>query len=294
MKNSTAELVRSFLPVRATDAHKGSFGRVLVVAGSQGMSGAGVLCAKSALKAGAGLVTLALPQSAQPIAACQLPDLITLPLPQAPADVQKTLTDFIRLNGVQLLVLGPGLGEAPWVCDFLKTCKLPAVVDADALNSLAQAEQLQQVFPRAAVTVLTPHPGEMARLLKREVGPSEEERVVAVRELATITGGVCLLKGHETLVAREQDVVKNTTGGPALAKAGAGDVLCGLIAGFWAQSGAAANWDGWTAFQAAVCGVYLHGLCGDLAARELTDYCVLSSELTNYLPAALRQTLRRD
>lgn len=299
MKLITPELVRSFFPKRPQDSNKGSFGRVLVVAGSRMMTGAGVLCAKSALKAGAGLAVLALPKSCQQTAACQVPEMLTLPLVETPDGVIAeeaipALNRFIASYGIDLLVIGPGLGDAPFVVPFLKGCALPAVIDADALNQIAKQNALEKLFPREAPVICTPHPGEMKRLIHEETSSDESVRARQAAMLARTTGGVCVLKGRGTVVSYGGDALKNTTGGPALAKAGTGDILCGITAGFWAQLGKARAFDGQTALEAAVCGVYLHGLCGDLAAADLTDTCVLAGELLQYLPAAVKQILQAD
>lgn len=299
MTTLTPELIASFFPKRVPQSHKGSYGRVLVVASSVGMCGAGVLCAKSALKAGAGLVTLALPEHIQPATACQLPEMITLPLPQTENGViapraADVLLDFIRTAHIDLLLIGPGLGVAEFVVPFLRQCSLPAVIDADALNQLAASHALEELFPRSAPCIFTPHPGEMERLMKEKVPADDNARAELARALALQTGGVCVLKGHHTVVSDGACVWQNPTGGPALAKAGTGDVLCGLIGGFWAQLGKAHGFTAQTAARAAACGVYLHGLCGDLAARYLTDSCVLASDLLHYLPFAVKQTVYKE
>ena len=295
MKKITRKEVKKAFPVRPAGANKGSFGRVLVVAGSSYMTGAAVLCAKSALKAGAGLVTLALPESRQQIAAAAVPEMITVPLPETEGLINlhalPVLNYYIKTAKPSLAVIGPGLGASSAAVPFMKQCGLPLVADADALNRLA-ASGLDAVFPRREPGILTPHPGEMGRLLQEPVARNEQARLHQVQTLFGRTGAVSLIKGHGTLVYAGEETWQNTTGGAALAKAGSGDVLCGLIAGLWAQLGMANGFDTQSAFQAALCGVYLHGLCGDLAAKELTDTCVLAGELLNFLPAAIKKTIK--
>lgn len=295
MRELTSKTVKSFFPKRPAESNKGTFGRVLVVAGSSAMAGAAVLCAKSALKAGAGLVTLALPESRQQTAAAALPEAITVPLPEQDGLISlhalPVLDVFIRTHKPGLAVIGPGLGASPAAVPFMKQCGLPLVADADALNRLA-ATGLDNVFPRPEAGILTPHPGEMGRLLQEPVTLDPAERERQARALYERTGAVSVLKGRGTLVCAGEDVWRNQTGGSALAKAGSGDVLCGLLAGFWAQLGTARGFTRETAFQAAACAVYLHGLCGDLAAKDLTDTCVLAGELLDYLPAAVKQTIK--
>ena len=296
MKQITRQAVISRLPARKISSHKGDFGRVLVLAGSRAMCGAGLLCAKAALQAGAGLVYWALPQTLQPAFAAALPEVIACPLPQTPsgeisARAQKILSDLIAQVHPSLLAVGPGLGDCPFLPKLLQKIKLPLVVDASALTVWVKQQDFHLEYP----VILTPHPGEMARLLREEVAIEEPRRAEHVTQLAKRTGGVCVLKGHGTLVAAWQNqkvqLWKNTTGGPSLAKAGSGDVLTGVIAGLWAQLGTAGGFTVQTALQAALCGVYVHGLAGDLAAQKLSDFGVLASDTASCVPAALQQLL---
>lgn len=298
IKKITREEVRSHWPVRRQDANKGSFGRVLVVAGSRTMCGAGLLCAKSALLAGAGLVFWALPKSMQPSFAAALPEAITIPLPETEngeisAEAFDELQSFCADRKPSVAVVGPGMGDSPLLGRMLAEFNLPLVADADALNFLA-VRGVQG--PLAQPVIYTPHPGEMARLLQTDIARDEKSRQEQVQTLARQTGGVCLLKGAGTLVCRHKkdglfEVFQNTSGGPALAKAGSGDVLSGVIAGLWAQLGMQNGFDLNSAFSAALCGVYAHGLAGDLAARALTDYGVLSGVTAAYVPFAVKEIL---
>lgn len=289
----TRRLVCSFLPNRPKQAHKGSFGRVLVVAGSDSMSGAGVLCARAVLQTGAGLVCLALPQSRQCVAAAALPEALTLGLPEQKGVIARravgVLEKFIASFSPSVLVLGPGLSDAPFIVPFLRRNTLPSVLDADALNALTHAKALPHIKGRFPV-ICTPHPGEMQRLLGRRVGQTEAARTACARQLCQLTDGVSVLKGFHTVITDGQTVYINPTGGPALAKAGSGDTLAGMIAGLWAQHQAAGG-QAESALQAAAAGVYLHGLCGDLAAEKLTDRCVLASDVAAQLPRAMRRVL---
>lgn len=286
-------LVKTFLPLRPQTANKGSFGRVLVVAGSEKMSGAAVLCCRSALKSGAGLVALALPQSRQCVAAAALPEMLTCPLPEQDgllaACAVPVLRQFVAQFRPSVVLVGPGLGAAPFIIPFLKENHLPAVLDADALNVLAQQPNWPQVLGRRFPVICTPHPGEMQRLLQEPVSDDEKTRQGYAVQLSRQTGGVSVLKGHHTVITDGKTVYINPTGGPALAKAGSGDTLAGLIAGLWAQLGTAGKFDTQSALRAAACGVYLHGLCGDLAAKKLTDRCVLAGEVANLLPTAFKK-----
>lgn len=297
IKKITREEVRSLLPVRPADANKGSFGRVLVVAGSRTMCGAGFLCAKSALLAGAGLVFWALPKSMQPAFAAALPEAVTLPLAETEegylaAEAFDGLQSFCADGKPSVAVVGPGMGGSPLLSRLLTELDMPQIADADALNFLAAEGGI--TWPRTRPVIYTPHPGEMARMLKTDIAREEPARLSQVRELARQTGGVCLLKGAGTLVCTEGEhpaVWQNTTGGSALAKAGSGDVLSGVIAGLWAQLGAQNGFNLQSALAAALCGVYTHGLAGDLAAQTRTDYGVLARDTALHIPAAIKEIL---
>ncbi len=300
MKQITRETFRSLLPARPRQAHKGSFGRVLVVAGSRMMCGAGLLCAKSALRAGAGLVFWALPESMQPAFAAALPEAITVPLPQndrgeIAAEAFYVLQDFARQRQPSVMVVGPGMGESPLLPLLLTKSLLPLVADADALNALARQADWDKTWPRQRPCIFTPHPGEMARLLNARTALDETARREQVEMLCQLTGAVSILKGAGTLVCAQTQgqlhVWQNTTGGPALAKAGSGDVLSGVIAGLWAQLGTSEGFHTQTALKAALCGVYLHGLAGDLAALKRTDYGVLAGDTAEYVPQAFLEAL---
>lgn len=299
MKQITRSTVARLLPVRAGDAHKGDFGRVLVVAGSRSMCGAGYLCTKSALRAGAGLVYWALPISMQPAFAAALPEAITFPLAenaQGEIDAQawQELRVFINRIKPSLLVVGPGMGQSSLLPILLQEVDAPLIVDADGLNTAAQL----QIFSYKKPVIFTPHPGEMARLLQEEIAPDASTRERQTRKLAEKIGGVCVLKGHRTLVGIEMLnhtwLWQNTTGGSALAKGGSGDVLSGVIAGLWSQRCAKDGFDAVSAFQMAACAVYIHGLAGDLAAKQFTDYGVLASDTADYIPVAISHVLQEE
>lgn len=277
------------LPPRRKDAHKGDFGRVLVAAGSRGMTGAAVLAARAALKAGAGLVTVACPESERKIIACALPEVMTFGADCAggafTAAAAAQVAAFARKKKIDVLLVGPGLGEKPGARAFarrlLASLDVPAVIDADALNALAEGPRPLKI--KTALSIITPHPGEAARLLGRKV----TDRPAAAAALAALTGGTAVLKGPGTLICGDGKLYENITGGPALAKGGSGDVLAGLIAGFYAQNGLARGFTPGMAAGSAALAVFLHGLCGDLAAKKLTARCVLAGELLDFLPAAL-------
>ncbi len=292
----TRALVKSFLPARPKNANKGTFGRVLIVAGSANMAGAGVLCARAVLQTGAGLAALALPKSRQCVAAAALPEMLSLGLPEKDGVVSAravpVLQKFIAQFNPSVLLIGPGLSDSPFIIPFLKKNTLPAILDADALNALSRQKDFAQILNGRFPLICTPHPGEMKRLIKKPISADEKIRAEYARELSQKTGGVSLLKGFHTVVTDGKTVYVNPTGGPVLAKAGSGDTLAGFIAGLWAQLGVADEFNNQTALKAASCGAYLHGLCGDLAARRLTERCVLASDVAAELPCAFQHILK--
>ena len=296
MQPITQALVHEWLPLRPQTAHKGNFGRVLLVAGSRMMCGAGFLCAKSALMAGAGLVYWALPKGIQPAFAAALPESITFPLPEnelgeIDEPAWELFPEICAKYKPSLLVAGPGMGQSPLLPLLLQNISLPLLVDADALNALTRMPGWHSAWPHERPAIFTPHGAEMARLLNSPVAADEPARQAQVQKLAQLTNGVCLLKGARTLVCSGNELLENTTGGPALAKGGAGDVLSGVIAGLWAQLGTQEGFSMHTALKAAVCGVYLHGLAGDLASHDKSPYSVLAGDISHYVARAFVHVL---
>jgi NAD(P)H-hydrate epimerase len=284
---------------RSRDAHKGTFGHVLVVAGSVGKSGAAILAAVGALRAGAGLVTVATPAPALPLVAAGRPEIMTEPLPvggNGGLD-RDALTRALDLaEDKDAVVLGPGLGQDAATRDFVRAfverCTAPLVIDADGLNALAaegaaDRSAARPLLKRAAPTVVTPHPGEMARLLGSEAGEVQRRRLGAARELAAQSGAVVVLKGYRTIVADSGGrAAVNPTGNPGMATGGTGDVLSGIIGALLARGR-----DSWIA---ATAGVYVHGLAGDLAAGRLGEESLLAGDVIDALPDAIRSLGHAD
>jgi NAD(P)H-hydrate epimerase len=271
------------LAPRPADANKGTFGRVLVVAGSRGMSGAAVLCASAALRGGAGLVQLAVPEGILPVVAAVNPCYLTAPLPQdgqgrLAAAALGALTALVRASTAA--VVGPGLGQSAevrsLVLALVEQTTTPLVLDADSLNVLVG--HLDRLRGRKAPFVLTPHPGEFARLLGSDVPSVQARREDLAAQFAASHGGIVVLKGQRTVVTDGRRLYLNTTGNPGLATGGTGDVLGGLVAAFLAQ--------GLEPFAAAQLGVYLHGLAGDLGRDEVGEVSLIASDLLTYLPRA--------
>jgi ADP-dependent NAD(P)H-hydrate dehydratase len=271
------------LPQRPDDAHKGSYGRVLIIAGSRGMSGAACLAGMGALRGGAGLVYLAVPAGLVPIVAAVEPSYLTIPLPeddhgQLSLEAELPLNDVVPKNSS--VAVGPGLGQSDDLSMLVRwlysKVEKPIVFDADGLNALARMPELLSQAP--APRILTPHPGEFARLSQSDIGAVQQDREESAVRFAQEHGVVLLLKGHGTIITDGRRMAVNTTGNSGMATGGTGDVLTGLIAALLAQ--------GLPAFEAAQLGAHLHGLAGDLAAEELSMPALIASDLPWYLGAA--------
>jgi len=272
------------LPDRAADAHKGDFGLALIVGGSRGMTGAVAMAGMAALRGGAGLVRLAVPDPCLETVAGFEPSYMTVPLPADDAGriAGEAYDAIVELAEAATVVgLGPGLGRSAeldrLVGRLYQTLARPMVIDADAINALAAQPELlaQPGGPR----ILTPHPGEFARLIGERLAADQRESVAV--ELAARCGVVVVLKGHGTLITDGKRQAKNETGNPGMATGGSGDVLTGLITALACQDLAP--------FDAARLGVHLHGLAGDFAASELGEVSMIASDLIEFLPDAFEE-----
>ena len=278
------EELAELIPERDPDSHKGDYGHALIVAGSPGKAGACILAARAAVRAGAGLVTAAVPEPILQTVDLGSIESMTLALPVgASGHLAERAADAVleAAEGKAALALGPGLGQeistVAAIRRIVLECPLPLVLDADGINAFAG--KAGDLAGRRAETILTPHPGELGRLLGISTAQIQEDRIAAARGAAEETGAIVILKGHMTLVASGTAVFVNPTGNPGMATGGTGDVLTGLIAGLLAQ--------GLDALDAAVLGVYLHGLAGDLAASRLGEMALAAGDLIEILPAAL-------
>ncbi|MCG2726065.1 MAG: NAD(P)H-hydrate dehydratase [Elusimicrobia bacterium] len=299
MEKITPQKLKYLIVKRDKHSHKGDYGKVLIIAGSKGMCGAAILAAKAALKAGAGLVTIACPKSERFIITTALPEAMTLPLSDKGGALSlKAAGEILKWQKIKkydLALIGPGLSlskEAPlFIIEVIKKLQIPMIIDADALNALSlfSATALPRLNACALPRIMTPHLGEIRRLLKTD---SSDRKKLAFK-LSEKTGAVIIMKGNKTIVKSKNNFYENTTGGPVLSKGGSGDVLAGLIAGIWAQSGKLGGYNDKTAFESSVLGVYLHGLCGDLASEKLTERCVLAGELLDFLPTAYRRIISK-
>ena len=276
------------LPPRSPDAHKGTFGTVLIIGGSRGMAGAVALGGMAALRSGAGLTRIACPHEILATVAGFEPSYLTLPLPEdRDGRIAAAARPVIEahLSGVTAVAVGPGLGQSDelreLITDLYRHLPLPLVVDADALNLLASLPQGCPAVSADRARVLTPHPGEFARLSKLTTSQVQADREKCVLDLAQQLGAVVLLKGARSLISDGKQLGVNTTGNNGMATGGTGDVLTGLIAALLAQ--------GMHPFDAAYLGAHLHGLAGDLAADALSRPGLIASDLPDYLCAAWKQ-----
>lgn len=273
------------LPARSPESHKGDFGLALVVGGSRGMSGAVAMAGMAALRGGAGLVRLAVPEPILDTVAAFEPSYMTVPLPADPQGriaLSARQTLLSAAAAATVVAYGPGLGRSlgltaltGWLYVHLPK---PMVIDADGLNALAARRDALPQPP--APRILTPHPGEFATLVGAARMPANDRESAAI-ELARRWGVVLVLKGHRTLITDGTRHTVNTTGNPGMATGGSGDVLTGLITAVACQ--------GLAPYEAARLGVYLHGLAGDLAARESGQEGMIASDLVRFLPKAFQE-----
>lgn len=274
------ELVLSLLPDRNPWGHKGNFGKLLLLCGSRGYTGAAFFAAMGALRSGAGLVFLGVPESIYGIEAVKLNEPVIFPLPDAGGRLSADAVPEIltRLPQMDAVLVGPGLGQSEGtlavVREVLENAQCPVVVDADGINVLSAHRDLLR--GRKSPTILTPHDGEFARL----GGVIGEDRMAAAAALAEELGCVVLLKGHETCITDGTDGYLNPTGNPGMAVGGSGDVLAGVIT---AMLGA-----GLPPLEAAACGAWLHGAAGDRCAAELGQYGMLPTDMLSALPRLMK------
>lgn len=274
------EKVLSILPDRDPFAHKGKFGKILLLCGSRGYTGAAALSAMGALRCGAGLVFLGVPESIYLIEAVKLNEAIVFPLPDSGGTLSTEAVPEIleRLPKMDAVLVGPGLGQSEGAFAAVKAVlehfRGPVVVDADGINNLSRHKDILR--GRKAPTILTPHDGEFARL----GGVIGADRAASAGDLARDTGAIVLLKGHETVIADGKRCYVNHTGNPGMAVGGSGDMLAGLIVSLLGQ--------GLEPLEAAACGAWLHGAAGDICAKQMGQYGMLPSDMVEALPRLLK------
>ncbi|MEO8259851.1 MAG: NAD(P)H-hydrate dehydratase [Acidobacteriota bacterium] len=285
----TRAAMRELITPRSADSHKGDYGRVLVVAGSRGKTGAAHLAAISALRSGAGLVTVATPVSCQAVVAAMAPEYMTEGLAEVDEGLDPAAVDRVIDLARDVVALGPGLGQAPgtraFITRFVDRATMPLVVDADGLNAFgSDADRLAGREGRDVI--ITPHPGEMGRLIGMSSDEVQASRLEIARNFAVAHHVYVVLKGHRTLIATPDDkVFINPTGNPGMATGGSGDVLTGMIAGWLAQL--------LDAEAACKLAVYLHGLAGDLAEADEGEVAMTAGDVAGHLGDAILELTGR-
>ena len=275
----THEQVLKILPDRDKEAHKGNFGKILLLCGSRGYTGAAYLAAMGALRSGAGLVFLGVPESIYDIEAVKLNEPVVFPLPDEAGKLSADAIPEIleRLPAMDAVLIGPGLGQSEGtlavVQAVLENAQCPVVLDADGINVMAAHKDILR--GRTNPTVLTPHAGEFARL-----GVNPADRAAAAEEMARMLGCILLLKGHHTVITDGTSTYINPTGNPGMAVGGSGDLLSGIIVSLLGQ--------GIGPLEAAACGAWLHGAAGDICAEEIGQYGMLPTDMLTVLPRLLK------
>lgn len=280
---------KGIIPARELDSHKGDYGHVFILAGSAGLTGAAYLASQSCLLSGSGLVTLGIPKSLNPVMEVKLTEVMTKPLAQtqeltlsikALAQIRKILPE------INALAIGPGLSRnyqtQQLVHKLLLTVTKPSILDADGINALIG--KLNILYNRKVELVITPHPGEMSRLLNLKIAKIQRHRTKIAKDFAKKYSVTVVLKGYRTVVAASNgQLYINETGNPGMASAGCGDILTGIIAAFLGQ--------GMRCFKAARLGVYIHGLAGDIAVKEKGESSLIASDILDKLPQALKTVI---
>lgn len=286
----TRDYVKKCLGERDPNTHKGDYGKILILAGSVGYTGAAYLCAQGCIRAGAGLVTLGIPYSLNQVMEIKLTEVITLPLPETE---ERTfgiksippVLDF--LQNCNALAIGPGISTSRqiflFVKELIKKINLPVVIDADALNVLAKDTSVFQKIK--APLILTPHPGELSRLIKISIREVQESRCEVASYAARELNCILVLKGARTVIAdKEGNIFINPTGNPGMATAGVGDILTGIISAFIGQ--------GMPPLSAAICGVYVHGRAGDIAREKVGETSLIAQDILEHLSFAFKEIER--
>lgn len=281
----TPETVIDFLPARKPDGHKGDFGKVLIVAGSTGLTGAACMAGQAAVRSGSGLVKIACPKTVLPIIASKLTEVMTYPLPDVAKKGALALRSLGEIRALikehDAVVLGPGIGRHRETFELMRRLlvqlDIPTIIDADGLNALAG--HLDLIRECSAPLVLTPHPGEFKRLTDLDIPDDFREACAMAREVATDLGVVLVLKGSPTIIGEPGGLTYvNQTGNDGMATGGSGDVLSGMIGSFLGQ--------GMTPIEAAVAGVFIHGMTGDLSSEAYTTRAMIPTDMISFLPKA--------
>lgn len=281
----TAAEVRRLLPERAVDGHKGTFGHVVVIGGSRGFTGAVKMACEAAARSGVGLVTAGVPRCLADVFAVSLMEVMSRPLPDTPEETlahRAVQPALVLAEGKDAVVLGPGMSQhaeaRDFALSFIRKCGLPMLIDADGLNNLSTD---LRVLRGDAPRVLTPHPGEMARLAGMSTVEVQQARVSTASEFAKRHECVVVLKGYRTVISDGAFTCVNPSGNSGMATGGTGDVLSGTIGGLLAQ--------GMNALDAAIAGTYVHGVAGDIAMARMTARGMIAGDVIAALPEAWRR-----
>ncbi|MCX7793244.1 MAG: NAD(P)H-hydrate dehydratase [Thermodesulfovibrionales bacterium] len=282
----TEDYIRALIPQRKRYSHKGTYGHVLIIAGSKGKTGACLMAARAALRSGAGLVTMGVPETLLSVFQSRVSDEMCLGLPDSGdgilrKEALKVISDFSEKKA-QVIAIGPGMGVTEDTKEIMKgllhSMNIPLVIDADGINCL---EGLTFLLKNKKQCVITPHPGEFSRLTGISREEIEKRRIELSSEFSLKYGVTTVLKGVPTVISHEGYSYINTTGNPGMAKAGSGDVLTGIIAGLMAQ--------GLSPLNASILGVYMHGLAGDIGSKEKGLWSLLASDIIEYIPGAFKE-----
>lgn len=283
------KLISPLIPKRTSNSNKGTYGRALFVTGSLGMTGSGYLCGKAAFRCGVGLVYLAVPSSLLHIYGVNLPESIQIPLDSTERGIIKEANSNLILNEIKqkdVLCFGPGLTSDDNIknlaYNLLPKVNIPMVIDADGLNVIGEDKQFFASVN--SPVVITPHPGEMSRLTGLAIKEIQKNRIEVCKRYSVDTKVITVLKGNNTVISTpDGEVFINTTGNSGMATAGTGDVLAGMISSFIAQGSSPKD--------AALAGVYLHGLSGDIASEFKGEHSVMASDLVEHIPLAFKKIL---
>ena len=280
IKQLATQDICQLLPERNPMTHKGDYGKVLLLCGSRGYTGAAALAAMGALRTGAGLVYLAVPESIYEVEAMKLTEPVIFPLPDEAGTYSVAAVDKVRslLQGKDAVLVGPGIGNSPGsetvVCTVLKEFNGPVILDADGINVLIPHKDILR--DRTSPTILTPHDGEFLRF----GGELNGDRLISAASFASEYGVILLLKGHRTIITNGTTHYVNHTGNPGMATGGSGDVLSGIIVSLLGQK--------LPPLEAAACAAWLHGAAGDVCADEIGQYGMLPSDMLDVLPRLLK------
>ena len=280
IKQLTKHDIYQLLPERNPNTHKGDYGKVMLLCGSRGYTGAATLATMGALRTGAGLVYLAVPESIYEIEAMKLTEPVIFPMPDDAGTYAVATVDKVRslIKGMDAVLIGPGIGRSPGseavVCTVLKEFHGPVILDADGINVLVHHKDILR--DRTSPTILTPHDGEFLRF----GGELNGDRLISAASFALEYGVILLLKGHRTIITNGTSHYVNHTGNPGMATGGSGDVLAGIIVSLLGQK--------LPPLEAAACAAWLHGAAGDVCAEEIGQYGMLPSDMLDVLPRLLK------